>query len=200
MLCSGEFVHLGNVIKWWWWRKDGIVLKEPWRLSAHGHSDGHPLAWSTADSLTIHTYCLLGVSLSIIVCSEIIHPREEVHEISLDPCAQQHKDTIPVTSVVGTPRRTWSVLLQREPLPTRELPLSIPDFLHYFHLCQNLGALMPALQLIVSMHMSGAIHIHTGCPPWGSVWRQGHLHSTNCLLTVLDCLVTVCLGQLPLII
>lgn len=76
-----------------------------------------------------------------------------------------------------------------------------PHFLQLY-LCQNLRW---CKLLIASMNTeSNAVDVHVVCPPLGStdtsVWRQGHLKSTNCLLTALDCLVTICLGQLPLII
>lgn len=86
-----------------------------------------------------------------------------------------------------------------------ELLASVTDFSPVFSPVPEPQALKRILLLIASMNLeSGAVCVHIGCPLLGSadtsVWRQGHLKSTNCLLTVLDCLVTICLGQLPLII
>lgn len=79
-----------------------VVMKEGWDCSAGALRAERPwaqrwlrpLEWRATDSFTIHTHCLLEVTLSITVHNEIINPREEVHEVRLDPCAQQHKGAI----------------------------------------------------------------------------------------------------------
>lgn len=91
------------------------------------------------------------------------------------------------------------------PAQSRAQPHPSPPALRRRHLCQNLWALMQILLLIASVNLEGgAVGVHIGRPLRSSadtnIWRQGHRKSTNCLLTVLDCLVTICLGQLPLII
>lgn len=67
------------------------------------------------------------------------------------------------------------------------------------------AGLMLILLPVASLNLkSSTIDVHVGCPLLGSAnerhekTRASQKH--NCLLTVLDCLVTVCLGQLPLII